>query len=184
MKSLRILGAVLFLTGLLIFFFGSGGHVQFVTHTDAGPSFIWALASALIVLPICGALMIKNEKSLDSAALTFMAAGTFVFVWSSFAGLNVALDTSDPEIYELWVNNTDVSHSPRYGPRYFALVQSWWDPTRYIPLRVNAALYKHIKPGTTALEVGIRQGAFGYRYFSRVAIADGQGDAALGRYAE
>jgi len=176
MKVFKIIGAVLFLTGVGFLVYGTGGSVQYVPEkgviSHAMPGMEAALITGLLFAGVVAGLMFLLPGKNDFGGPIFFFAGIFALVIGLVNGLNQKLDNSSPKVRTLLVKNIDVNQSQRGTIYHYALVPSWWDRTRYIPLTISKQLYNKITPGETLLDVSVREGAFGYSYFSKIKISD------------
>ncbi len=136
------------------------------------PKFEISLLSSIIAGIITVIAMMGIFRRIDLAGLIFMVVGTFVFVMLSATSLNVLLDRSKPVTRTILVNNIDIKPASRNrGESYYALVQSWWDHTHYLPVNIPKKIYQQITPKVTYLDITVGEGAFGIPYFADIAIS-------------
>lgn len=167
----KIFGIVLFVTGLVVFLFGAEGAVQFVSidenpitgFVELGVKVGIATAVLVVVLSIC------INRPVNVVGAWFMGIGMLVFIVCSSAGINGYFDHSEPRIRTFLINNVDSRNGPK-GRDHYAMIQSWWDRTQYIPLRVSKSIHDELIPKKTHIDVAIHKGALGAAYFGRVTI--------------
>lgn len=167
------------LVGIGLVLYGTGGHTQYVPQTDSRyippPGLDMAIFVGLGCTVVAGIVMKVTLGYLYPTGLYFIFFGSVILVVGAVIGLNQSLDRSTPVVRTLQVNNLDSRQTSEGSMRYYAMIPSWWDRTRYIPLSISEELYLQITPRETYLDVSVRRGAFGYPYFSDVAISEDVG---------
>lgn len=179
MNIYKYTGAIMGLVGFGLILYGTGGHAQYVPQTDSlwipPPGLGLAIFVGLGCAVLASVVMLATPGRLYPTGLFFIFCGSFALVMGAVIGLNESLDHSKPVVRTLQVNNLDSRQDSQGLTQYYAMIPSWWDRTRYIPLAITEELYRQITPRETYLDVSVRRGAFGYPYFSDVAISKDSG---------